>query len=65
MVFLKILKRAGHPTLRPFFKKKAWSFSKNHKTGRSPNIETIFFLKKAWSFPKNHKKGQVNIETIF
>jgi hypothetical protein len=39
-LFLKILKRAGHPTLRPFLEKA--SFSKNLKTGRSPDIETIF-----------------------
>ena len=50
-VFLKILRWAGHPILRPFFLEKTWGFSKNLKMGRSPDIETIF--RKAWSFSKN------------
>jgi len=39
-VLLKILKRAGHPILRPFLRK-AWSFLKNFKRGRLPDIETV------------------------
>jgi hypothetical protein len=39
-VFLKILRWAGHPILRPFLRK-AWSFLKNFKRGRLPDIETV------------------------
>jgi hypothetical protein len=38
--FLRILRWAGHPILRPFLRK-AWSFLKNFKRGRLPDIETI------------------------
>jgi len=40
-VFLKSLRWAGHPILRPFFRKKTWSISKNLKIGRSPDIKAI------------------------
>jgi hypothetical protein len=50
-LFLKILKQAGHPILRPFLEK-VWSFSKYLKKGRSPDIETIFRKKKQVFFLK-------------
>jgi len=38
--FLRILRWAGHPILRSFFRK-AWSFLKNFKRGRLADIETV------------------------
>jgi hypothetical protein len=44
--FLRILKWAGHPILRPFFLEKAGVFLKNLKMGRSPDIDTISLEKR-------------------
>jgi hypothetical protein len=38
--FLRILRGVGHLIFRLFFRK-AWSFQKKLKVGRSPDIETI------------------------
>ena len=48
--------------MRPFFRK-AWSFLKNVKRGRLPDIETVSW--KSVEFSKNFKMGRSpDIETV-
>ena len=60
--FLKILRCAGHPILRPFLRK-AWSFLRILRGAGHLILKP--FLGKAWNFLKNFKRGWLpDIETV-
>jgi hypothetical protein len=61
-VFLKILRWAGHPILRPFLRK-AWSFLRILRGAGYLILKP--FLRKAWSFLRIFKMGRSpDIETV-